>query len=54
LKKSLREKGIEYEGQEDEEDEFWNEGGLDEEFNGGLKIPAIIWNKLFRFKYAIN
>jgi hypothetical protein len=54
LKKSLREKGIEYEGQEDEEDKFWNEGGLDEEFNGGLKIPAIIWNKLFRFKYAIN
>ena len=50
MKQSLREKGIEYEGQDEEEDEFWNEQGLDEEFGGGLKIPAVIWNKLFRLK----
>lgn len=48
LKKSLREQGIEYEGQNEEEEEFWNEEGLEEEFAGGLRIPAVIWNKLFR------
>ncbi|XP_028395196.1 DNA excision repair protein ERCC-6-like [Dendronephthya gigantea] len=50
FKKSLREKGIDYEGRDEEENSFWDEEGPDEEFDGGLKIPSVIWNKLFSYQ----
>ena len=54
LKKVLQEKGIDYSGKSDEEEESWDEDFADEEFEGGLKIPGAVWNRLFGFVLIIT